>query len=36
MNPDRYWSGVSGYPGLSLGEHDQGFEELASVFDGGG
>ena len=30
------WSGRGGQPGLALGEHDEGVEEVPAVFGGGG
>jgi hypothetical protein len=32
----RNWSGRGGQPGLALGEHDEGVEEVPAVFGGGG
>ena len=33
---DSNWSGRGGQPGLALGEHDEGVEEVPAVFGGGG
>ena len=35
-NLEGNWSGRGGQPGLALGEHDEGVEEVPAVFGGGG